>query len=379
MNLTDNSVNMRRHSSALLKTGVVLLALAPIGSAQSWSSSGPAPRYLASAVFDPGTSRMMIFGGILNAGTNAAQNGIFDDVWRLNNVGAANLNWVRVRPTGKPPAPRQGHSAVFDAGSNRMVVFGGGLGFSSPCTNDTWALTNANGQGGTPAWLRLSPAGALPHTRLAFVAAYNTAANTMIVFGGNDCFSTDFGDVWTLSNANGVTGTPAWTMLTPSGPAPAARAGGSGVYDSANNRLIIFGGESGAGQLLNDVWVLSNADGSGGAPVWTEIVPSGALPAPRNATSAVYDAANNRMTIFGGGDAAGLLGDTWVLSNANGLGGSAAWTELGPFGVFAEARAYHNSVYDPSKNAMVVFGGNTATNPVADTNDVWVLSQANGL
>ena len=90
-----------------------------------------------------------------------------------------------------------------------------------------------------------------------------TQNNVMIVYGGEVSGGAFPGDVWTLSNANGLGGTPAWTQLAPSG-APAARAGQSAIYDTANNRMTIFGGATNSGLLLNDVWALSSADGLGG-------------------------------------------------------------------------------------------------------------------
>jgi hypothetical protein len=76
----------------------------------------------------------------------------------------------------------------------------------------------------------------------------------MTVFGGLVNYALA-NDVWVLSNANGLAGTPAWTQLTPTGE-PTKRYGHSAVYRSSNNRMIVFGGLSVLG-LANDVWVLS--------------------------------------------------------------------------------------------------------------------------
>ena len=313
---------------------------------------------------------MIVFGGVLGAGPNATTNENFNDVWRLNR----NLSWTSMSPAGTPPAPRSGPSAVYDDRNNRMIVFGGGLGFASPCENDVWILTNANDKGGTPTWTQLSPSGSPPAPRARHTAVYDPHSNRMIVFGGNNCFSTNLADVWVLSNANGLGGTPTWTQLSPSGASPDPRSQLSAVYDHASNRMIIFGGESAAG-YNNDVWVLSHANGIGGTPTWTQMSPSGTIPPGRTGHSAVYDATNNRMTIFGGGNATNLA-DAWVLSTANGIGGTPSWTQLGPFAIFPEGRVFHTAVYDPSTNDMTIFGGYTA---LGATNNVWVLHHANGL
>jgi hypothetical protein len=83
------------------------------------------------------------------------------------------------------------------------------------------------------------------------------------------------------------------------------------------------------------------------------------------------------MTIHGGNNSSGELSDAWVLTNANGLGGAPTWIQLGPFSPFAQARTAHSAVYDPSANTMVIFGGSFLGAGSA-FNDVWLLSHANG-
>ena len=90
----------------------LLGTFAQSAAAQSWSPNGPLPRYYHSAVLDPSTSRMIVFGGF-PYGTNSQQN--LNDVWRLvpptSTLGGSGLNWSLVRATGAPPAPRFGHSS----------------------------------------------------------------------------------------------------------------------------------------------------------------------------------------------------------------------------------------------------------------------------
>ena len=82
---------------------------------------------------------------------------------------------------------------------------------------------------------------------------------------------------------------------------------------------MIFGGGGPSG-LKNDVWVLSNANGTEPTPpAWTELNPTPPLPAERAFPTGVYDSTNNRMTIFRGSDAAQSFNDVWVLANANGV------------------------------------------------------------
>ena len=326
-------------------------------------------------VYDPATNRMIVFGGNSSCcWTN--------EVWVLTNANGlgGTPQWIQLAPVGDPvngfPQPRQGWIA-YDNVNNRLVIMDGCLGFCLPVASDLWVLSNANGLGGTPAWFKLSPAGGPPATRTDQVMAFDTSTNSLIVFGGqNGCCATPqtFGDVWVLSNANGLGGTPVWTQLSPAGGPPPGQDGVAGVYDQANNRLVVFGGWMNHTQTpTNAVWVLSNANGSGGTPAWTNIVAEGApgSPAPRRSLGAVYDPGLNTMTIFGGYTAAADFNDTWVLSNANGLGGTPAWTQLNPTGGPPAARQAFAAVLDAASHRMTVFGG---CGTAACFNDTWVLA-----
>ena len=344
---------------------------------QQWSSRGPVPRSEHTAVFDPTTKKMIVFGGIPDAYLTQSN---LNDVFWLQNASAVGRSaiWQAVNPTGTRPAARGGHTAVYDPANSRMIVFGGGLGRSSPCSNDVWVLQNANGATGTPGWLKLSPSGGLPPIRNLSASVYDSSSNRMIVFAGNDCFAGSYNDVWVLSNANGLGGIPSWTQLAPTGTPPAARAATSAVYDPSSNVMTVYAGTATGSVLLGDLWTLSNANGLGGTPMWTQ-VSTAILPPPRSAHTAVYDSASNRMTVFGGGGSTGLLSDVWVLTDANDVSGSPAWIQLFPAGSPPPApRAYHSAVYDPAANVMTIFAGlvDSLEIPISD---MFVLQHANGL
>jgi hypothetical protein len=262
-----------------------------------------------------------------------------------------------------------------------MIVFGGTTEAEAPF-NDVWVLSHANGQGGTPVWTQLSPSGTPPAPRYSQTAVYDSKNNRMTVFGGYG--PGYFSDVWVLSHANGLGGTPAWTQLEPSGTPPTGVVYASAVFDPNDNIMMVFGGEdNGATAYSNGVWTLSHANGLGGSPQWANIVADGATgsPAQRAVHSAVYDATNNRMMIFGGEEFSGFarhngLNDVWVLANANGLGGTPAWTELKPSGGLPGPRIAQTAVYDANTNRMIMFAGE---NNDAAYYVVWALSGANGL
>jgi len=319
---------------------------------------------------------MIVFGGLPDAYLTQAN---LNDVFWLENASAVGRStiWQPVNPTGRRPAARWGHTAVYDSAGSRMIVFGGGLGRTSPCANDVWILNNANGVAGAPAWLMLSPSGSPPAPRNLANSVYDANSNRMVVFGGNDCFLTSYNDVWVLSNANGLGGTPTWSQLAPAGTPPAARAAASAVYDPVNNVMIVFGGAATGSVLQGDLWILTNANGLGGTPTWTQVSTAVSPPA-RSGHTAVYDGASNRMTIFGGAGSPGLLSDVWVLANANGVGGTVAWTQLFPAGSPPPApRSSHSAVYDPVAKVMTIFAGiaDPLEIPIDDT---FVLQHATG-
>ena len=176
-----------------------------------------------------------------------------------------------------------------------------------------------------------------------------------------------------------------WTQLSPTGTPPSARGfnGTTGVYDPASDRMIVFGGRDGSGNNLNDVWVLTNANGLGGAGQWVNLIPNGAAGSPRarSGHSSVYDSVNNIMIIFGGclGFCTPALNDVWTLSNANGLGGTPVWTQVSLDGGSA-ARTNAAAAYDPTRNQLFVYGGQDGSaNPCSTLPMCGRLLNANGL
>ncbi len=239
-------------------------------------------------------------------------------------------------------------------------------------------LSNANGLGGTPSWTQIITTGSTPTTREGHTAVYDAANNRMTIFGGLGPFPHVNNDVWVLSNANGLGGTPAWTQLFPTGSAPTTRYWQTAVYDATNNRMTIFGGYNDGGVSFNDVWVLSNANGLGGTPTWTKITTVGSTPAVRYGHTAVYDNTNNQMTIFGGFNISNYFNDVWVLRNANGRDTTTStWTKLSsildPLYGYPATRCSHTAVYDAVNNRMTIFGGDDGS----FLNDVWVQDMNN--
>jgi hypothetical protein len=389
----------------------------------------------STTVYDPNSNRIILFGGYLaNAGMKNLR---LNDVWILTNANGlgttpcpSNLastapcwsNLIANDPSGSPLIPhiRYRHSAVYDRATNRMIIYGGCTAGCTPIADTdnngvnkgvVWVLSHANGMGGTPTWTQLFPTSGPdgpPPLRQGHQAVYDPITKSMIVWAGTDgvaeCGKSAYSDVWVLSNANSLPPgpTPNWTKLSPmlsTGAPPPGRFLSTAVYDSLKNIMIVFGGAGNVGtsqcQSTNAVWALSNANGTGGTPTWTNLVPQGpqgpiGSPANREQHVAVYAPSHNTMTIFGGlfavhssGHTPTLWGDTWELSNANGLSGpTSMWTLLDPgndpgkaVGPDPSAR-WNGGAIDTVNHLMIMFGGSSKEGPLWST---WKLSHPNGL
>jgi hypothetical protein len=259
-----------------------------------------------------------------------------------------------------------------------MVVFGGALGFPTPCTNDVWVLDHANGFGGPSNWTPLIPIGAAPAPRTGHAAAYDPGTNRMVIFGGSDCAGGYLLDVWVLTNANGLDGTPAWTQISPSGNPPPGRGWMASAYNSSLNSLVIYGGSNGTG--IADVWVLSGANGNTGAAAWDRSSPQGTAPAPRYGPASAYDAVNDILMVYGGYTAQGVVGDIWTLTQAIGSE-KPTWTLRAPANHSGPPYYLHTAIYDAASEELVTFGGigGSAATPTSADNFMFLLTEANGM
>jgi hypothetical protein len=355
----------------------------------------------STSVYDPTSNRIILFAGY--SSDDSLGNPRLNDVWVLTNANGlgGTSTWSQLMPSSPLPPVRYKHSAVYDVANDRMIIYGGcGSPFSHlgcyPILRDVWVLSYANGVGGTPTWTRLSPTGGGPPLeRQGHQAVYDLKTNSMIVWAGHNGIQTECGpdaysDVWVLSNANGLGGTPNWTKLSPIGGPPAGQYFSTAVYDSLNNIMVVFGGLGNSldpfCQPTNAVWALSNANGTGtGLPVWRNLVAQDAPGSPANRLNhaAVYQPSSNTMIIFGGIDFNHMfLGDTWVLSHANGLGGAPVWKQLTNLTGPAPSARWNSGGIDTMNNLMIMFGGvgdgveNGAHVPLWST---WVLSDPDGL
>jgi hypothetical protein len=368
-------------------SGSVTLTVAAAGWTQLSIGGGYPPvmtggSFGYSTVYDAASARMILFGGWLNSSVQSS-------TWALTGAnGSGSPTWSVVSPGGSGGPAVNRASVVYDAANNIMIVVDGCESGCTPISTEVAVLANANGTGAaSPAWSVLSPSGTAPAPRQGAAAAWDATDGNMIVFAGQNggcCPGSAYTDTWMLTHANGIGGTPQWINLAPTGGPPAGVNSPTGGYNAADNRFVTYGGSDLSGNSTNAVWALLNANASGGAPTWVNVIPQGAAGAPPFtsgfASAAVYDPVGNRFFVVDY-DPVSTQWQVWTLSNADGAaaappawshttvtGGPAAKPVLctGNIGTINPTNAW----YDPNLNSLgVVFA------PSACDYQVWVLNQ----
>lgn len=363
-------------------------------SAVHCEGTAPPGRIHHSMIYDPIRDRLIMFGGLANAGSVS----YYDDLWELDL--SSTPTWNRIVPEGEIPAPRYGASTIYDPVQDRLILFGGRGIYGT--LGDAWYLD----LGSPPRWRPLETGGPRPGARFFADFVYDSVLRRMVLFGGIHCpyeCNEYLRDVWILRPSG------TWEQLSPAGGPPPGRwehevvfdpdhhrvvafigdfvAGGSetwilelgtsprwyvaaphhsppkrnglaAVHDAARNRMIVLGGY-GDPRAYADVWALSlNSELE-----WSEIVQ---VPHGREGLTATYDPRRNQIVVIGGVEFEGYASRTWVLSLTDGP----RWGPLEPL-EGSPPRAYHTAVLDRSRDRIVVFGGE-GYGPVR--NDVWVLS-----
>ena len=238
------------------------------------------------------------------------------------------------------PFVRMGHTQIYDAFNDRIIVFGGWNG--QQFFNDVWALDLETG--GVDSWSKLNPAEAWPGARGQHTAIYDVYNHRMIVYGGRGYHYT-YDDVWALDLQ--TPGAESWTQLQPAGGHIGPRRYHTAIYDESSRQMIVFGGNRG-GALLNDTWSLDLE--TPGDEAWSQLAVTGSVPAARGQHSAIYDNENVLMVVFGGAAVGGLRNDTWALDLTTGQ-----WVQLSPGGSPPSARRGHTAVLTPGQNSLVAW------------------------
>jgi len=320
-----------------------------LGSARSQGSTvadvivWPSARADHAMAYDGQSDRIILFGGHTSGGPNG-------ETW------AYDLNpntWTNMQPAASPP-DRANHAMAYDAGSDRIILFGGWPGYA-----DTWAYDFKNNT-----WTNKAPSAA-PSTRWDHRMAYDAQSDRVILYAGHDSSGgsdVQYSDTWTYDyDAN------AWSNLDPS-PKPSGIGQYELAYDTASDRIIHFGGRVPSLIGSDGTWSYDTDANS-----WTERNAS-SRPPSRMEHAMAYDAESDRIIMFGG--AAGTVGggigpvfnDAWAYDfNTN------VWTRMNT-PTSPSGRQAHRMVYDTESDRVVMFGGSLSSreqDASSYNNEVW--------
>ncbi len=195
--------------------------------------SEPVARQCHAAAFDPVAGRVILFGGLADADEVLGDTWSYDPIRRL---------WTELHAGGDGPAPRHGHSMVFDPTSGRVIMVGGTNG-EGTVLDETWAYDSGN-----DCWTQLQPLSPMPG-RSASAAACASTTGTLTLFGGHDPQNNASADTWTYDFDG------SWVRVYAGDVTPSARASSSMVYCELTDTHLLFGGRDEAGNPLSDTWI----------------------------------------------------------------------------------------------------------------------------
>ena len=193
-----------------------------------------------------------------------------------------------------------------------------------------WAVTPTTGA--APSQRRENPGAASDTHLYVFGGRLGNSGGSPV----NELWAFD-GTSWSLKTANNAAGSP-----------PARDKAGV-CWDPSRGKLIVFGGESASGALLDDTW-----EWDPNTNAWSQIMTVTNPPA-RRWLAIGYHPGTQEVLLFGGLDAAGVhLNDTWSLV------GGLVWVNYTP-SVVPSTRRQHSLVTRPDFGDLILCAGQDAS------------------
>ncbi|MBI2945238.1 MAG: hypothetical protein HYY25_13675 [Candidatus Wallbacteria bacterium] len=295
-----------------------------------------------------------------SATLSRGQSGVKLEVALKNIAAAAPGRWKKLLVGANQPLQRNLHALAYDSARQRVVLFGGWAGGDN--SNDTWEWdgTSWSQKQAHTYWFGVYQ----PAYRRGHALAYDSERQRVVLFGGYGRSGVGFGDL----NDTAVWDGSIWSKLQldtgwPGPNQPTRRLQHALAYDSARQRVVLFGGGSSYGSQFNDTW---EWDGS----AWSQkqadtAAPGTQQPSRRVQHALAYDGARRRVVLFGGASSGGYLNDTWEWDGTDWSQKQANTALPGvdqPTGRDGPALAY-----DDARRRVVLFGGFTGSEPLNDT------------
>ena len=182
--------------------------------------------------------------------------------WSVASAGGNHPVWQIMAP------PARAKAALAVDSRRRHMILLGGEDCARPRGPEVWQMPLDT------LWAvsRLATRGLEPFLPAPPAAAYDSAADRLLVIAGEGC-----NEAWQLSFGAAPGATPTWSALPIAGPRPPPRIDPAIAFDSTHHRFIVVGGAApGDNHPLDDVWILSIDS----APAWQPLRPSGSPPTP---------------------------------------------------------------------------------------------------
>lgn len=217
-----------------------------------------------------------------------------------------------------------------------------------------------------------------PSKRSDIHGAMDPSTGTFAVFGGDDGpivnqipKASYRDDTWLFEPGLG------WSDVSTAG--PSARGRHAVAYDSAAQRMLIFGGRyrpsdvGGDYTLYNDLWAFDFA-----ARSWTQLSDGSGGPAPRYFAAAAFDAESDTFYVYGGGintspTILNLATDLWSFKDNT-------WTKVTVAGAAPDPnRLFIAYTHDTKRNQLIAFGGQVGDFVSAAESDLYALDLGIGV
>lgn len=184
---------------------------------------------------------------------------------------------------------------------------------------------------------------AYPTSRTLSGMTYDESVRRVVLFGGltgpdSSGIRYALNDTWQFTGRRWVLQAPAHR--------PTPRAGMVMVYDTHNERTLIFGGFEGE-TFYNDVWQYKDGD-------WSLVNTTGTAPSARRLAAAAFDPKMNRLYVYGGATAEDTLTDTWVLDVT-----SDTWSRVSEN--TPALRVGATMAYGSARDELILVGANKTT------------------
>jgi hypothetical protein len=265
------------------------------------------------------------------------------DLHRVDLVGG-NADWTSVTPVSERPLPR-GDAVFARCDTLGTFLFGGELP-ARGVFGDLWAFTP-----GTGAFAPANAANLRPQGRKGAVGAFGGGEG--IIYGGL-CDHGVSNETWVVTFSQ-LSGTAFWTRKAATGDLPPALWGAAAVWDPIHSLFVMYGGDQSSSSTANttDKWWTFNPTTN----VWVE---RGSGPGKRRESAMCFDAANQRVWMFGGVDNSGnRKNDLWYLDLSLGLPGS--WVQCTTLtGTPPDTRINATIGFDSRSGRLLVCGGNSS-------------------